>query len=194
MLRIPNYVLDNYVAYLIKRKIPQDRFDEYKKWLRYFLDFRDKYPVTANKGVQVRLFCEKLKDKKQSEKQRERAALAVSLYLEMQTATPKVAEEYPVDEVSPVSVRKEDKCDNAPSVPKNPAPVPLAGASSQNFYYLSEVAPQYSTYASRTSQYTEAGYQVKSASPEWDGSGIPGTAYSIHLNPKTTKSRPISIC
>jgi hypothetical protein len=33
MLRIPNDVLDNYVAFLIKRKIPQDRFDEYKKWL-----------------------------------------------------------------------------------------------------------------------------------------------------------------
>ena len=35
-------------------------------------------------------------------------------------------------------------------------------------YYVSEDAPRYSTYASRKSQYTEAGYQEKSASPEWD--------------------------
>ena len=39
MLLIPNAVFTEYVAHLTKRGIPVDRFSEYKKWLRYFLDF-----------------------------------------------------------------------------------------------------------------------------------------------------------
>jgi hypothetical protein len=35
-------------------------------------------------------------------------------------------------------------------------------------YYVSEDAPAYSTCASRRSQFTDAGYQERSASPEWE--------------------------
>jgi hypothetical protein len=35
-------------------------------------------------------------------------------------------------------------------------------------FYVSEEAPRYSIYASRKSQYTDAGYQEKSTSQEWD--------------------------
>jgi len=38
----------------------------------------------------------------------------------------------------------------------------------QDSYYVSEGVPVYSTYASRRSQFTDAGYQERSASPEWD--------------------------
>ena len=83
MLRIPNVVFTEYVAHLNIRKISPARFAEYKKWLRYCLDFCDKYPGPTSKAERVRLFCEKLKEKKQSEAQRERAAHAVSLNFEM---------------------------------------------------------------------------------------------------------------
>ena len=83
MLLIPNAVFIEYDAYLKTRNIPLARFTEYRKWLRYYLDFCDKYPVPESKAVRVRLFCEKLKDKKQPDKQREQAAFAVSLYFEM---------------------------------------------------------------------------------------------------------------
>jgi hypothetical protein len=96
LLRIPNATFTEYVAHLNIRQIAPARFAEYKKWLRYYLDFCDKYPVPTNKAERVRLFCEKLKEKKQSEAQRDRAAHAVSLYFEMlnkriTTPTEKVA-------------------------------------------------------------------------------------------------------
>jgi hypothetical protein len=45
MLRIPNAVFDRYVTHLNQRGINAALHAEYKKWLRYFLDFCDKYPV-----------------------------------------------------------------------------------------------------------------------------------------------------
>ena len=69
MLFIPNAVFTGYVAHLNKREIPVDRFTEYKKWLRYYLDFCDKYPAPYVKSERVRLFCDKLKSKKQTEEQ-----------------------------------------------------------------------------------------------------------------------------
>ena len=83
MLLIPKAVFLAYIAHLKLKKVPQNRHAEYQKWLRYYLDFCDKYPLPASTAERVRLFCEKLKDKKQSESNREHAALAVSLYLEM---------------------------------------------------------------------------------------------------------------
>ena len=72
-----------YLAYLGKRGVPVSRFAEYKKWLRYYLDFCDKYPVPDAKSERVRLFADKLRGKKQSQAQLERAAHAVALYFEM---------------------------------------------------------------------------------------------------------------
>jgi integron integrase len=134
MLLIPNAVFIQYEAILKKRRIASSRFAEYKKWLRYFLDFCDKYPVPDSKSERVRLFTEKLREKKQSEAQRERAAFAVSLYFEMQK------QEY-------LSAGRGDDCHPQPLPQDNPQPYrPIV----------------------RSSYYTEAGYEVKSDSPEWD--------------------------
>ncbi|MDD2467845.1 MAG: hypothetical protein PHI97_28025, partial [Desulfobulbus sp.] len=83
MLRIPNIVFHRYVIHLGNKGVPSARFAEHRKWLRYFLDFCDKYPVPADKAERLRLFCEKLKEKKQTDDQRKHAAHAVSLYFEM---------------------------------------------------------------------------------------------------------------
>ena len=83
MLLIPNEVFNRYLAYISKRGISTVHQGQYKKWLRYYLDFCDKYPVPAANSDLVRLFCEKLQVKKQSKAQREQAAHAVSLYFEM---------------------------------------------------------------------------------------------------------------
>jgi hypothetical protein len=63
MLPIPDALFIEYVSHLKNRKIPPDRFSEYKKWLRYYLDFCDKYSVPDAKSERVRLFCEKLLSK-----------------------------------------------------------------------------------------------------------------------------------
>lgn len=84
MILIPKDVFDDYAKYLAQKNVTAVVQTEYKKWLRYYLDFCDKYPLPDSKSERVRLFAEKLREKKQSEKQREQAAHAVSLYFEIQ--------------------------------------------------------------------------------------------------------------
>jgi hypothetical protein len=164
LLRIPNEIINKYVAHLNKRIISTAQLAEYTKWLRYYLDFCDKYPVPTNKAERVRLFCEKLKDKKQSEKQREWAAHAVSLYFEMSEN-----KDSTLEELVSGSGHEVFSSANRPLItPEAGTRVKLGRIPSQESYYFSEDAPRYSTCASRKSQYTDAGYQEKSASPEWD--------------------------
>jgi integron integrase len=62
---------------------------QYKKWLRYYLDFCNKYKHPSLQNKSMPLFIEKLKEKKQTVPQREQAASAIRLYLEMETASNK---------------------------------------------------------------------------------------------------------
>lgn len=150
MLRIPGSTLTEYVAYLRSRNIPPSRNSEYTKWLRYYLDFCNKYPVPTSKAERVRLFCDKLKEKRQNDTHRERAAHAVSLYFEM------------------LSNRSTCHAEIIPDGDDFFTSIPRRLPGQQAPYYVSENAPAYSTYASRKSQFTVSGYQEKSASPEWD--------------------------
>jgi predicted CopG family antitoxin len=84
MILIPKDVFNDYAKYLANKSFSDVLQSEYKKWLRYYLDLCEKYPMPDSKSERVRLFTEKLKEKKQGEKQREQAAYAVSLYFEMQ--------------------------------------------------------------------------------------------------------------
>lgn len=59
------------------------RHADFKKWLRYFMDFCNKYLVPDSRPEQVRLFTEKLREKKQTADQLKQAAYAVSLYFEI---------------------------------------------------------------------------------------------------------------
>jgi hypothetical protein len=66
MLSVPTSILARFEAILEKRAIAPNQWTDYKKWLRYFLDFRNKYPVPEAQSEQVRLFIEKLREKKQT--------------------------------------------------------------------------------------------------------------------------------
>ncbi len=186
MLLIPNALFTEYVAHLNRMKIPEARFTEYKKWLRYYLDFCDKYPVPDAKSGRVRLFCEKLKEKKQTVAQRERAAHAVSLYFEMinhrgpsslegdsgpgKWAT-SLAERVKSENDLPSKSGKEANSHNAIESVGEPVASrseQLSPQPTQETYYVSDDSPRYSTDATRRSQFIEAGYQERSASPEWD--------------------------
>jgi hypothetical protein len=48
MLPIPNEIASAYEAVLKKRAIPVSRHADYRKWLRYFLDFRSKYTLAES--------------------------------------------------------------------------------------------------------------------------------------------------
>ncbi len=84
MLTIPDNILTRFEAVLSKRAVAPAQRADYKKWLRYFLDFCAKYPVPAARSDCMRLFIDKLREKKQTPAQQEQAAYAVSLYFEMQ--------------------------------------------------------------------------------------------------------------
>jgi site-specific recombinase XerD len=155
MLLVPNALYARYVTHLSARGIAVAHHAEYKKWLRYFLDFRSKYPPTESKSEQVRLFCEKLREKKQSEVQRKRAAHAVSLYFEMS------------QHEGPENV------DGADSAGEGVGTVaePTVNESAETWLSSNDPAMHEARHipASRSpSGYTEAGYQEKSDCPVWD--------------------------
>ncbi len=81
---IPTDILEQFSAILKKKAIPVSRHSDYRKWLRYYLDFRSKYPLLDSKSEHVRLFIQKLREKKQTPEQEKQAAHALSLFFESQ--------------------------------------------------------------------------------------------------------------
>jgi integron integrase len=138
MLPVADALLSQFEAVLNKRGIPLASYSEYKKWLRYYLDFCFRYADELSSTDQVRLFLEKLREKKQSVVQRRQAAHAIFLYLEMQ---------------------------RNPDGPGNPA---YGSDQRQIPSSSPALVPSKAGGVLRPSQYLEAGYQEKSDSPEWD--------------------------
>lgn len=80
MQTLPEDVLSKFDALLKERAIPAFAHNNYRKWLRYFHDFRIKYAPPDSRSDQVRLFAEKLRSKNQTPEQIEQAVEAVSLF------------------------------------------------------------------------------------------------------------------
>ncbi len=81
---IPKDILIQFDDILKQRNVPLSSHADYRKWLRYFLDYRAKYSPPDAKSDQVRLFAEKLRSKNQTAKQLKEAADAVSLLFALQ--------------------------------------------------------------------------------------------------------------
>jgi len=142
MIQIPIAVFDEYGKFLETKKISADIQAEYKKWVRYYLDFCDKYPVPDSVHARMRLFAEKLLEKKQNNTKRQQAANALSLYFEMQ------------------KVDKKRKSRGTPPTPENENAIVTTRLNDKR-------SSQEQTFK-RTSNYSDAGYAVKTDSPEWD--------------------------
>ena len=84
MQPIPETTLAQFDAILKQRNIPVKDHNDYRKWLRYFLDFRAKHLPPDSRPDQVRLFAEKLRSKNQTMKQLAQAADTVSLFFALQ--------------------------------------------------------------------------------------------------------------
>ncbi len=85
MEHIPDDILKQFNAVLEQKTVPSSLRDDYRKWLRYYLDFRVKYPPPDAKSEQVRLFIEKMRSKGKSGKSLHHAAHALSLFFSLQT-------------------------------------------------------------------------------------------------------------
>lgn len=95
MFSVPIPVFSRYLVILKKNGVALPKYDDYKKWLRYYLDFCDKYEVAGSKSERFRFFMKKLREKNQTEEQRHQAAHAISLYFEMQRKDGKEGEQEP---------------------------------------------------------------------------------------------------
>lgn len=154
MILVPHAIYSEYLVHLQNRGVSPALHTEYRKWLRYFLDFCVKYPLPKEKPEQVRLFCDKLREKKQSESQRKQAAHAVSLYFDMIRESPAPPKKVTVPP---------DKMASSKSTPAD-----TTGATpSHTEQTVAEHSPLYAV-RPVPSQYSDAGYQVKSKSTEWD--------------------------
>lgn len=149
MIPVPYSVMNNYVAMLSSREIPPAHVEYYKKWLRYFYDFSVNNQEMNDKSEKVKLFLEKLRSRKQTPIQCQQAAHAVALYFEMQNL-----EMQQVKSVVEASKEQNPVIDMLPSPSLSPDPSALT-------------APLHA-FKQRQSQYSEAGYQEKSDSLEWD--------------------------
>jgi integron integrase len=143
--------MNNYVAMLSSREIPPSHIEYYKKWLRYFYDFSANNQDVNDKPEKVKLFLEKLRSRKQTPMQCQQAAHAISLYFEMQNLGMQQVKS--VDEPS----KEQNQISEL---------LPLPALSLEP----STQTPPLSALKRRPSQYSEAGYQEKSDSLEWDKS------------------------
>jgi len=75
MANMPPDILTGFVAILGKRAVPSAQHNYYKKWLRYYLDFCDKYRLQDTPSKSPAQFLSKLREKKQTEAQLKQAAM-----------------------------------------------------------------------------------------------------------------------
>lgn len=144
MILIPRKTYAKYMNHLKASNVAADLYQEYVKWLRYFLDFCDRHVITPDKAERLRMFLEKLREKKQSEEKCRAAFHSVSLYFKMQEGQIAVSAVY------------EGSNDTNKSEP------PLQCIAESTNQTVSSPILQ------RRSQYSESAYQEKSDSPEWD--------------------------
>lgn len=149
MIPVPHPVMNDYVAILTGREIPSASIEHYKKWLRYFYDYSANHLDTEEKPQKVKLFIEKLRSRKQTPMQCQQAAHAISLYFEMQSLEVR-------------NVKSVDEPGKGQNQTLEMLPSPLLPSVQAIQTTPIGVSRQ------RQSQYTEAGYQEKSDSPEWD--------------------------
>ena len=86
MLTIPQDLLGRFVTALEQRGVPLAQHSYYKKWLRYYVNFCDKFRLEATSSKSQAQFLDNLREKKQTDWQIKEAAHAVSHYWDVQRA------------------------------------------------------------------------------------------------------------
>jgi len=66
MLQISPKIRAQFDTMLIEKNIPKSAHTDYRKWLRYYLDFCHKYHFDNSKKESLPHFIKKIKDKRQN--------------------------------------------------------------------------------------------------------------------------------
>ena len=99
MKQIPQDIVTRFRESLDKKAVPKELYPHYKKWLRHYLDFNQKYQYDPSNRETLHHFIEKLRSKNQTSQQQKQAYNAISIYYEVfqassdkRLSTPKKAE------------------------------------------------------------------------------------------------------
>ncbi|MEA3438199.1 MAG: phage integrase N-terminal SAM-like domain-containing protein, partial [Thermodesulfobacteriota bacterium] len=74
-----------YRSMIVQKGVPEKYLYYYEKWLRYYLDFCEKYRFNQLNKENLVHFIKKLKDKKQTDQQQKQANHSISLYYEIES-------------------------------------------------------------------------------------------------------------
>ncbi len=80
MITVPSELQCRYENMMREKGVPDRLWWQYKKWLRYYLDFCQKYSFLCEQTDSLPLFLGKLQEKKQTAVQQEQASSAIHLY------------------------------------------------------------------------------------------------------------------
>ncbi len=83
MIIIPPDLLGRFESTLNQKSVPNQSRNYYKKWLRYYLDFCQKYNHPISTKESLGQFIKKLQEKNQTPGQQKQASDAISLYFDM---------------------------------------------------------------------------------------------------------------
>jgi integron integrase len=83
MRSIPSALLTQFEVGLQDTAVPNNAHASYKKWLRFYLDFCEKYHLSESKIESLAHFLRKLEDKRQTKAQQREASQAISLYYKL---------------------------------------------------------------------------------------------------------------
>ena len=85
MKQIPQPTKVRYGAMLAQYQISKKIHPHYMKWLRYYLDFCQKYHFEKNDKKSLPHFIDKLKAKNQTNQQQKQAFDAISIFYEIES-------------------------------------------------------------------------------------------------------------
>ena len=82
MLNLPSTMQTQFVVFLRNQAVPNEAHASHLKWLRYGLDFCEKYHFPQAQTNSLSHFLDKLHQKKQTHSQQQQACHAIMLYYE----------------------------------------------------------------------------------------------------------------
>jgi integron integrase len=110
MLTIPSALQTQFEVCLRNKALPKHTHGLYKKWLRYYLDFCQKYHFPPGHEDSLGPFLNKLQEKKQTTAQQHQASHAITLYYELLHTR-----DAPIEVPSPTNDRPPEKTPHASS-------------------------------------------------------------------------------
>jgi len=83
MFDISPVIRTHFNALLVKKAIPEKCHNDYRNWLRYYVDFCRKYHFHESERESLPHFIKKLQVKNQTQEQQKQASHSIALYYEL---------------------------------------------------------------------------------------------------------------